>query len=103
MTRTTRVTGAILAGSFLAARPALAQCAMCGSAVSFSQVGRGIYFSILFLLGISFTLVGGLVLIAARADRKTGVAAAEVPLPRALPTTTPDLGAPSRLGATPRY
>jgi len=66
----------------LLARPsaALAQCAMCGAAAASSRgVARGLAFSIFFLLGTLFLVVGWLVVLVLRAQalaRKTSDTAA---------------------------
>ena len=49
-------------------QPALAQCAMCGSAAGAGDVGRGLSISVLFLLGVLATAVAGLVIIIVRAS-----------------------------------
>ena len=66
----------------LLARPsaALAQCAMCGAAAASSRgVARGLAYSIFFLLGTLFLVVGWLVVLVLRTQalaRKTSDAAA---------------------------
>src|SRR5213593_984603 len=67
---------------FVLARPSIvgAQCAMCGAAAaSSSGVARGLAFSILFLLGTLFLVVGWLVVLVLRSRalaRKTSDTAA---------------------------
>jgi hypothetical protein len=48
----------------------LAQCAMCASAAESGDVGRGLNISILFMLGVVFSLIGGVVVLVLRASRQ---------------------------------
>lgn len=64
----------LIAGSVMAclatAGPVRAQCAMCASAAESGDVGRGLQISILFMLSTLFTLVGGIVVLVLRANRR---------------------------------
>jgi len=60
----------LAAGALLVTRRALAQCAMCGSAVgSSNRLGFGLNVSIFFLLAVLAALVGGLIVLAVRSGR----------------------------------
>ncbi len=50
--------------------PALAQCAMCGSAAASSAVGRGLNISILFLFAVLGAAILGLLVLIVRASRQ---------------------------------
>src|SRR2546422_11764723 len=73
---------AFVIGALLARPPvSLAQCAMCGAAAASSRgVARGLAFSIFFLLGTLFLVVGWLVVLVLRShalSRRTSDAAAQ--------------------------
>lgn len=59
----------------------LAQCAMCGAAAASGKVGRGIAFSVFFLLGILFLIVSWFVVLVYRAQRNAGQASGGAPPP----------------------
>jgi heme/copper-type cytochrome/quinol oxidase subunit 2 len=59
----------------------LAQCAMCGAAAASGKVGRGIAFSVFFLLGILFLVVSWFVVLVYRAQRNAGQAPGGTPPP----------------------
>lgn len=59
----------------------LAQCAMCGAAAASGKVGRGIAFSVFFLLGILSLVVFWCVVLIYRAQRNAGHTSGEVPPP----------------------
>ncbi len=48
----------------------LAQCAMCAAAAESGDVGHGLNISILFMLGVVFSLIGGVVVLVLRAGRQ---------------------------------
>jgi hypothetical protein len=75
--------------------PALAQCALCGSAAGSSRVGLGLSLSVLFLLAALFLTVGWLVLLAVRASGRAGVTRAGGPAP-ADPHPGPERGPAAR-------
>jgi hypothetical protein len=65
----------------LASPEILAQCAMCGTAAASGKVGRGIGFSIYFLLGTLFLVVSWFIALIYRAQRNATRASGEAPPP----------------------
>ena len=66
---------------FLRAPEILAQCAMCGAAAASGKVGRGIAFSVYFLLGILILVVSWFIALIYRAQRNASQASGEAPPP----------------------
>src|SRR2546425_9526599 len=79
---------AALAGGLILSPAALAQCAMCGAAAASGKVGRGLAYSIFFLLGTLFLVVLWLVVLVYRTQlRATRVGRQQAPVtPSPLPT-----------------
>lgn len=59
----------------------LAQCAMCGAAAASGKVGRGIAFSVFFLLGTLFLVVSWFLVLVYRAQRNVRHTPGEAPPP----------------------
>lgn len=72
---------AVLSGGLLLSPGILAQCVMCGTAAASGKVGRGIGFSIYFLLGTLFLVVSWFIALIYRAQRKATRACGEAPPP----------------------
>ena len=72
---------AALAGGLLLAPEVLAQCAMCGAAAPSGKVGRGIAFSVYFLLGALILVVSWFIALIYRAQRNATNASREAPPP----------------------
>ncbi len=70
-----------LSGGLLLSPGVLAQCAMCGAAAASGKVGRGLAFSIYFLLGTLILVVSWFVLLVYRAQRNAARASGEAPPP----------------------
>ncbi|HEV8701303.1 MAG TPA: hypothetical protein VGV60_08530 [Candidatus Polarisedimenticolia bacterium] len=70
-----------LSCGLLRAPEVLAQCAMCGAAAASGKVGRGIAFSVYFLLGILILVVSWFIALIYRAQRHAGHASGEAPPP----------------------
>jgi heme/copper-type cytochrome/quinol oxidase subunit 2 len=80
------VVGGLLAGASIAS----AQCAMCSSAAaSSSGVARGLAFSIFFLLGTLFLVVGWLVVLVMRSRPRAPETAAGAPPSKVTPSIGP--------------
>jgi|SRR6267143_3547656 len=79
---------ATLAGVLVLCPVAWAQCAMCGAAAASGKVGRGLAYSIFFLLGTLFLVVLWLVVLVYRTQlRATRARRQEAPVtPSPLPT-----------------
>ena len=87
---------AALAGGLLRARPAWAQCAMCGAAAASGKVGVGIAYSIFFLLGTLFLVVLWFVLLVWRRERSAAAdGRRESPRSRLAATSHPTGGGPA--------
>lgn len=78
-----RLAAALLAlsGGLLLSPGILAQCAMCGAAAASGKVGRGLAFSIYFLLGTLILVVSWFVALVYRAQRNAARASGEAPPP----------------------
>lgn len=81
MTRRRLAAVLVLCCGFLCAPEVLAQCAMCGAAAASGKVGRGIAFSIFFLLGTLILVVSWFIAVVYRAQRNAGHDPGEPPPP----------------------
>ena len=71
----------VLSSGLLRAPDVLAQCAMCGAAAASGKVGRGIAFSVYFLLGILILVVCWFLTVIYRAQRNACHTSGEAPPP----------------------